>query len=105
MYFYEVIYGKKVNFFYNIRRRISDFNDALFFIQLRKSILTARLFPFDSDNKGIGIVESGSACVVDILPNGSRTILENLNEGDIFARTFIFMFPKTLLLLKPLIHV
>ncbi len=49
---------------------------------------------FDSDNKGIGIVESGSACVVDILPNGSRTILENLNEGDIFGELFYFHVPK-----------
>ena len=49
---------------------------------------------FASDNKGIGIVESGSACVVDILPNGSRTILENLNEGDIFGGLFYFHVPK-----------
>ena len=39
---------------------------------------------FASDNKGIGIVES----------NGSRTILENLNEGDIFGGLFYFHVPK-----------
>lgn len=45
---------------------------------------------FDEDDKGIGIIESGKACVVHCLPNGSQTILEYLTEGDIFGQLFYF---------------
>lgn len=46
-------------------------------------------FYSDIDN-GIGIMESGQAQVVQSMMNGSKTILENLNEGDIFGQMFYF---------------
>jgi CRP-like cAMP-binding protein len=49
---------------------------------------------YSEKDKGIGIVESGEACVVHCLPNGSRTILENLNVGDIFGQLFYFHAAK-----------
>ena len=45
---------------------------------------------YSDEDRGIGILEGGSACVVHCLPNGSRTILEVLNEGDIFGQLFYF---------------
>ena len=49
---------------------------------------------FDEDDKGIGIIENGTAQVVHILPNGSQTILEYLTEGDIFGQLFYFYAAK-----------
>ncbi len=49
---------------------------------------------FDEDDKRIGIIESGSAKVIHSLPNGSQTILENLNEGDIFGQLFYYYAEK-----------
>ena len=45
---------------------------------------------FDENNLEIGIVESGSASVVHESLSGTRTILENLLEGDIFGALFYF---------------
>lgn len=45
---------------------------------------------FDEEDKGIGIIESGTANIVHCLPNGSQTILEHLTKGDIFGQMFYF---------------
>lgn len=45
---------------------------------------------YADDDKGIGIIENGNARVVHSLLNGSQTILEYLNEGDIFGQLFYF---------------
>ncbi len=45
---------------------------------------------YDENNLEIGIVESGSASVVHESLSGTRTILENLLEGDIFGALFYF---------------
>lgn len=45
---------------------------------------------FDDEDKGIGIIENGNACVIHSLQNGSQTILEYLTEGDIFGQLFYF---------------
>lgn len=49
---------------------------------------------FDDDNKGIGIIENGKACVVRGFPNGSQTILEYLTVGNIFGQLFYFHASK-----------
>ena len=48
-----------------------------------------KCFYADNDNS-IGSIESGKACVIHSLLNGSQTILEYLNEGDIFEQLFYF---------------
>ena len=45
---------------------------------------------YSDDDKGIGIIENGTARVTHSLPNGSQTILEHLIEGDIFGQLFYF---------------
>lgn len=45
---------------------------------------------YDESDNGIGIIESGNARVVHSLLNGSQTILEYLNQGDIFGQLFYF---------------
>ena len=60
-----------------------------------KNYSAGEVICFYSDNDlGIGIVENGEACVVHCLPNGSRTILEDLKEGDIFGQLFYFHASK-----------
>lgn len=45
---------------------------------------------FDEADMGIGIIEEGEASVIQSLPNGSKTVLEYLKEGDIFGQMFYF---------------
>lgn len=45
---------------------------------------------YDESNKGIGIIEDGSASVIHSLPSGSQTILEHLESGEIFGQIFYF---------------
>jgi CRP-like cAMP-binding protein len=45
---------------------------------------------FDEEDLGIGMIEEGEACVIHSLPNGSKTVLEYLKEGDIFGQMFYF---------------
>lgn len=45
---------------------------------------------YSDEDKGIGIIEDGSASVIHSLANGSQTILEYLSEGDIFGQLFYF---------------
>lgn len=45
---------------------------------------------FDDNDQGIGIIEKGNASVIHGLTNGSQTILEQLNPGDIFGQLFYF---------------
>lgn len=45
---------------------------------------------FDEADMGIGIIEEGAASVIQSLPNGSKTVLEYLKEGDIFGQMFYF---------------
>ena len=49
---------------------------------------------FGETDNGVGIIESGNARVVHSLLNGSQTILEYLNEGDIFGQLFYFHSDK-----------
>jgi CRP-like cAMP-binding protein len=49
---------------------------------------------YDEDDKGIGIVESGEACVIHCNSSGTRTILEHLTEGDIFGQLFYYYAGK-----------
>lgn len=49
---------------------------------------------YSSQDMGIGIVEKGTACVIHNLPSGSRTILEHLEEGEIFGQLFYFHAAK-----------
>lgn len=82
--------NNKNHLFYNIdeneqKSMMSCFNTYL------KSFEAGEIICFFSDeNTGIGIVESGCAQVVHSLMNGSKTILENLKEGDIFGQMFYF---------------
>lgn len=80
----------KTRLFYNIEEAERDsmlhcFNSRM------KNYSSGEIICFYTDrDMGIGIVEQGKACVVHSLPNGSRTILENLDEGDIFGQLFYF---------------
>jgi CRP-like cAMP-binding protein len=80
----------KNNLFYNIEESEHDSMMNCFNSHL-KSYYSGEIISFYSDNNmGIGIIEEGTACVVHGLANGSRTILENLNPGDIFGQLFYF---------------
>lgn len=81
---------KKNRLFYNIEETEHDSMMHCFNSRM-KNYSAGEIICFYSDyDMGIGIVEQGSACVVHTLPNGSRTILENLQEGDIFGQLFYF---------------
>lgn len=45
---------------------------------------------YSDEDKGIGIIEEGSASVIHSLASGSQTILEYLSAGDIFGQLFYF---------------
>lgn len=80
----------KSNLFYNI-----DFSDQKSMLQCFNSYIKTYYSKeiicfFDEEDMGIGIIEEGSASVIHNLPNGSQTILEYLNEGDIFGQLFYF---------------
>lgn len=80
----------KSNLFYNIseEEQLSMMNC---FKTYTKDYSNGEIICFYSDDdKGIGIIESGSARVVHSLLNGSQTILEYLNVGDIFGQLFYF---------------
>ncbi len=78
----------KSNLFYNINEeeQISMMN--CFKTYTKSYRLGEVICFFDETDDGIGIIESGKAQVVQILPNGSQTILEYLSEGDIFGQLF-----------------
>ena len=86
----EVVIMTKNRLFYNI-----DHDDQLSMMHCFNSIMkeysSGEIICFYSEqDMGIGIIESGNACVVQDLPSGSRTILETLGEGDIFGQLFYF---------------
>ena len=76
--------------FYNIDSKEQDRMMHCFRTTLQRYESGEVVCFFDDIDKGIGIIESGEACVVYCLPNGSRTILEYLTEGDIFGQLFYF---------------
>ncbi len=81
---------KKTRLFYNIEETEHDSMMHCFNSRM-KNYSAGEIICFYSDqDMGIGIVEHGTACVVHSLPNGSRTILENMEEGDIFGQLFYF---------------
>ncbi len=49
---------------------------------------------YDEDDKGIGILEKGEACVIHVNDAGNRTILEHLSEGEIFGQLFYYYAGK-----------
>lgn len=49
---------------------------------------------YDDDDKGIGIIEDGEACVIHNNDSGTRTILEHLTKGDIFGQLFYYYAGK-----------
>lgn len=80
----------KTNLFYNIEEAERNAMMHCFHSYL-KNYESGEIICFYSDeDMGIGIIEQGNACVVHSMPNGSRTILEDLNEGDIFGQLFYF---------------
>ncbi len=49
---------------------------------------------FDDEDMGIGIIEKGNAKVIHNSDNGTQTILEYLEEGDIFGQLFYYYVDK-----------
>lgn len=49
---------------------------------------------YDEDDKGIGILEKGEACVIHNNESGTRTILEHLTTGEIFGQLFYYYAGK-----------
>ena len=49
---------------------------------------------YDEEDKGIGIIEDGEACVIHNNDSGTRTILEHLTKGDIFGQLFYYYAGK-----------
>ena len=45
------------------------------------------IYTFEKDSQAVGIIQQGFAVIVRYEHNGSRTILEHLNEQDIFGAT------------------
>ncbi len=80
----------KKNLFYNISEENQSEMMNCFHMYTKSYNAGEIICYFDETDKGIGILESGKAQVIHYLSNGSQTILENLNEGDIFGQLFYF---------------
>lgn len=84
----------KSSLFYNINENEQDSMMNCFHTYTKNYQPGEVICYFDDDDKGIGIIEQGSAQVVHFLPNGSQTILEYLDAGDIFGQLFYFYAGK-----------
>lgn len=80
----------KTHLFHNIEETEHDSMMHCFNSRLKKYSSGEIICFYSEQDMGIGIVEKGSACAVHSLPNGSRTILESMEEGDIFGQLFYF---------------
>ena len=80
----------KNHLFYNIEESEHDSMMQCFNSRTKKYSAGEIMCFYNEQDMGIGIVEQGKACVVHILENGSRTILETLDEGEIFGQLFYF---------------
>lgn len=80
----------KNRLFYNIEEKEQASMLHCFHSMMKKYSNSEIICFYNSDDMRIGIVEKGTACVIHNLPSGSQTILENLEEGDIFGQLFYF---------------
>lgn len=80
----------KNHLFYNIDEAEHDSMMQCFNSRMQNYSAGEIICFYSDQDMGIGIVEKGTACVIHSLPSGSRTILESLDEGDIFGQLFYF---------------
>lgn len=78
----------KNNLFYNISEAEQKEMMHCFHTYTKKYKSSEIIFFFDENDKGVGIVEEGTARVIHTSDAGSQTILEQLNPQDIFGQLF-----------------
>lgn len=84
----------KTNLFYNISESEQKIMMNCFKTFTKKYSAGEIICFFDEIDNGIGIIEDGHAQVIHSMSNGSQTILEYLNTGDIFGQLFYFHGPR-----------